>query len=413
VRVLIATQHLNIVGGIETYLRGILPRLAAAGYELGVLGEHGAAEGGILAGCAPGVPLWVAGGRPAPQVVREVAGWRPDVVYLHGFEDPRLEAALAEQFPTVFFAHDYHGTCVSGTKSFSRSGFQTCHRTLGAGCLASYLVRGCGGRNPLTMLRLYRIQTGFRDNLRAYRFVAVASRHMAEEYRRHGVGEERLRVTPLFPANCQADANPPTPRQRTDRILFVGRITPLKGLAYLVAALPRAAAELGRSLTLVVAGDGPERADVAAKARSARIPVEFLSWVTPERRTEEMRAADLLAVPSVWPEPFGLVGIEAACVGLPAVGFAVGGIPDWLIPGESGELAPARPPAVAGLVDALVRALADPMHLQRLREGAWAMAGRFTLSNHLDMLKRVLREAVGDWRQPRAGQEIAACRGTP
>ena len=44
-------------------------------------------------------------------------------------------------------------------------------------------------------------------------------------------------------------------------------------------------------------------------------------------------------MPSVWPEPFGLVGIEAGCVGLPAAGFGVGGIPDWLRPGETGELA--------------------------------------------------------------------------
>ena len=107
-----------------------------------------------------------------------------------------------------------------------------------------------------------------------------------------------------------------------------------------------------------------------------------------------MRCCDLLAVPSLWPEPFGLVGLEAGCVGLPSVGFAVGGIPDWLIPGETGELAPGDPPTAEGLADAVVRALADPIHLGRLRRGAWEMSRRFTLTKHLDILEPVLALAA-------------------
>jgi glycosyltransferase involved in cell wall biosynthesis len=103
-----------------------------------------------------------------------------------------------------------------------------------------------------------------------------------------------------------------------------------------------------------------------------------------------MRGADVLAVPSVWPEPFGLVGLEAGCVGLPAVAFAVGGITDWLRPGESGELASGRPPTVVGLTRALVGALGDPVHLTRLRRGAWCVAQQFSPTRHLKELERVL-----------------------
>jgi glycosyltransferase involved in cell wall biosynthesis len=99
-------------------------------------------------------------------------------------------------------------------------------------------------------------------------------------------------------------------------------------------------------------------------------------------------------VPSTWPEPFGLIGLEAACVGLPAVAFDVGGMPDWLRPGESGELAPGDPPTVAGLADALTRALGDTGHLQRLREGAWRAAGAFTLDRHINGLEAILEEAA-------------------
>ena len=107
-----------------------------------------------------------------------------------------------------------------------------------------------------------------------------------------------------------------------------------------------------------------------------------------------MREADVLAVPSVWPEPFGLVGIEAGCVGLPAAAFDVGGVRDWVRPGESGELAPGDPPTADGLVQAIVRALADPAHLNRLRVGAWEVVRGFGRERHVEGLQRILEAAA-------------------
>jgi glycosyltransferase involved in cell wall biosynthesis len=127
-----------------------------------------------------------------------------------------------------------------------------------------------------------------------------------------------------------------------------------------------------------------------AEAESRRVPVRFTGWVDRAGRERLMRQADLLAVPSVWPEPFGVVGAEAGGVGLPSVAYAVGGIPDWCEPGVSGELAPGDPPTPEGLADAIVRALADAGHHARLREGAWRMARRFAAATHLDELCAIL-----------------------
>ncbi len=148
----------------------------------------------------------------------------------------------------------------------------------------------------------------------------------------------------------------------------------LKGWPELLDALPQASAALGRRLTLSVAGDGPDRAAMENAARQRNLPVEFLGWISAQRRNDLLREADLLTVPSVWPEPFGMVGIEAGCLGVPSVGFAVGGIPDWLSPGISGELAPGERPTASELSAAIVRALRDPGHWQSLRQGAWRAA---------------------------------------
>ncbi len=244
------------------------------------------------------------------------------------------------------------------------------------------------------MFALYARQHRRLRLLPRYQAVAVASRHMFEEYRRHGVGADRLHLLPLFPTGQIPDPTAPPARPMTGRVLFVGRLTELKGPLLLVDAVCRVRAILQRQLTLVVAGDGPQRQQVEACARNAGLDVEMAGWVEPERRTMLMRGADVLAIPGTWPEPFGLVGLEAGCVGLPAVAFAVGGIPDWLEAGVSGELAAADPPRAEKFADALVRALRDPEHLHDLGMAAWRQAQRFTVEAHVGALEITLAKAV-------------------
>jgi glycosyltransferase involved in cell wall biosynthesis len=396
-RILIATQHRMLLGGIETYVRELLSGLQELGHEVALCHEFAADHDGptVDAGM-PGVLCWPTGADPAGWLV-QASAWRPDVVYLQGLASADLEAAFIRNFRTVYFAHDYHGTCVSGTKRFAWPDVQMCERVFGTGCLWRYLPRRCGGLHPGTMMRQYRLQKQRGALLDRYGAVLVASSHMREEYRRHGVAPERLHLVPLFPAQSVPDPVAPAERPFSDRVLMVGRLIPLKGARLLLGALPIASAKLGRRLELEVAGDGPEKAELETLARDRNIPVRFLGWTDADQRTERMRHADVLAVPSVWPEPFGLVGIEAGCVGLPAVGFAVGGIPDWLDAGVSGESAPADQVNEQGLAEALVRALSDAAHWSRLRRGAWEAAHRFSRQQHLDKLQTILH-AVGNSR---------------
>src|SRR5438034_1221443 len=81
-------------------------------------------------------------------------------------------------------------------------------------------------------------------------------------------------------------------------------------------------------------------------------------WVTGEERWRWLRTASLLAVPSTWPEPFGLVGLEAAALGVPTIAFDVGGVRDWLRPDENGFLVAANPPRASAFAQTLVRAFA-------------------------------------------------------
>jgi len=122
------------------------------------------------------------------------------------------------------------------------------------------------------------------------------------------------------------------------------------------------------------------------------VEVDFVGWIGPDRRLELLRKADVLIVPSLWPEPFGIVGIEAAAVGLPAVAYSAGGIVDWLRPGETGELADGDNFGPRPLAAALERALRDPAHHRHLQLGAWRIAHEFDADRHFSRLEKLFVE---------------------
>jgi len=215
---------------------------------------------------------------------------------------------------------------------------------------------------------------------------------MASEMIAHGAPPERTAVVPLFPPDAVPDVRPSMFRLDHKNILFVGRYTAVKGGSLLIEAARLAA--MKTPLRLTFAGSGPSESEWRRAAQQSGVPTTFHRWMGRDVVTALMRSADLLAVPSVWPEPFGLVGIEAACVGLPAVAFDVGGIGEWLTPGETGEMAPS-PPTAEGLAAAIERAFEDPVHYERLRLGAWNSSHRFTLDRHLQLLEPILERAAG------------------
>jgi glycosyltransferase involved in cell wall biosynthesis len=378
-----------LIGGVEKYLQSVIPSLLERGHSVGLLYEHVFhPDKDTIDPPAAGLPSWCIGETGREACLLSLEKWNPDVVYSHGLDDG-LESALLERFSCMFYAHTYWGTCVSGRKCHLSPRPQPCARRLGPACLLMYYPRRCGGLHPGTMWRMFQEQSRRNSNLDAYQAVLVASHHMYQELERHGVPKDRLHLVPLPPPDV-APTLPPPARNMQGRILFLGRLMDIKGVDYLLESLPQASQKLGRPLTVTIAGDGPDRGKLEKLAAQLGVAAEFPGWVAPEQKLNLLRQSDLLAIPSLWPEPFGLVGIEAGSFGVPAVGYSVGGIPDWLIPGRSGELAPGQPPTIHGLADAIVRALADAGHYQKLCMGAWEVARSFSLERHVDNLETIL-----------------------
>lgn len=153
------------------------------------------------------------------------------------------------------------------------------------------------------------------------------------------------------------------PDSRVERepvVLFVGRLVEKKGCEYLVRAMARVQ-EAVPEVELVVIGTGPLRVDLEELAGKTLRRYRFLGALAPGEVRAWMSRASVLSVPSVTAntgdaEGFGLVFAEAQAMGLPVASFGGGPIPEVVVHGETGFLAPERNwEALAGYITRLLK----------------------------------------------------------
>jgi glycogen synthase len=124
-------------------------------------------------------------------------------------------------------------------------------------------------------------------------------------------------------------------------VLFVGRITRQKGIIHLVDAIPHIDADT-QIVLLAGAPDTPEIAaemkEHIAAARQGRDNVFWIDEMLPRPETIQFYShATVLACPSVY-EPFGIINLEAMACETAVVASRVGGIPEVVVPDETGVL---------------------------------------------------------------------------
>jgi glycosyltransferase involved in cell wall biosynthesis len=225
--------------------------------------------------------------------------------------------------------------------------------------------------------------------LREASAVVAHSRFVLEQLRRNGV--DRTAAVPLF---IEPPAVAPTEPPSDGPVMFSGRVTPAKGIEVFLCAIAKAGA------TAEVCGDGwglPRARRLASRLGIAE-RVSFRGWLPREGLSDPYRRSRLVVVPSLWPEPFGLVGIEAMAHGRPVIGTATGGIPEWLADGETGLLVPpGDPDALAVAIEAL---LDDSRRAALLgARGAERVAAEFTVQRYLEAIGEAYRGAIQHWHR--------------
>ncbi len=261
-----------------------------------------------------------------------VAREAPDVVYLH--KVPALRPLLPSLHGrrSVMMVHDHDLCCPRRHKYYAWTG-RVCHRPMGSICYwdAASVARGPSGLRWVSL----RQKT---EEMRAHReldILLVGSTFMRDELVCNGFSQSQVRV--LAP---QVQLNAPHPTRIPERgdVLYVGQLIRGKGVDLLLEAIAGHTPE-GK---LRIVGTGNAEARLRAQSRKLGLQdrVQFVGWVDHVNLDTLYQSAQVVVVPSRWPEPFGMVGLEAMSHARPIVGFAVGGITDWLHDGDNGLSAP-------------------------------------------------------------------------
>lgn len=208
-----------------------------------------------------------------------------------------------------------------------------------------------------------------------------------------GVDVERFR--PLDePARAEARAAFDLPEGPL--VVAVNRLVPRKGMDVLVAAASLLAEELP-GLTVAVAGSGRDRDRLHRLVEGTGAPVRLLGRVPDAELPRLLGCADVFAMPcrNRWAgleqEGFGIVFVEAAACGVPAVAGASGGAAEAVESGRTGLVVrrPADPEAVASALRTLV---GDEAARRRMGEAA---RGRAEAEFSYDLLAARLDAALG------------------
>jgi glycosyltransferase involved in cell wall biosynthesis len=379
--VLLVTRSWARDGGVGAHVMASAAALVAAGVRVSVLAtriDPSQAVTGVRAYPRPRLldsdaPMDVRLGELPPEL---------DVVHVHHLDDPDIVGALRASAPVLASAHGYPG-CTSGVYYF-RPG-RECTRAHGPGCALNLLARGCAHTSqPQTLPGRYRRTGRELDALGQADLVLAYSSSVDRHLARNGL--TRRRVIPLFSTMTPVAGEGHEGRRR---VVFAGRLTAPKGVEVLI----RAAREV--ECEFVVCGDGwrLEAARRLARKLGVQERVLFKGWLAGGELARELAEASVVVVPSLWPEPFGLVGIEALAAGRPVVASATGGIADWLDDGVSGLLV--APGDAGALARALNELLADPDRQRKMGvAGRETVARSFTPTSHV----RALLDAYGDAR---------------
>ncbi|MDQ0096624.1 glycosyltransferase involved in cell wall biosynthesis [Arthrobacter bambusae] len=163
-------------------------------------------------------------------------------------------------------------------------------------------------------------------------------------------------------------------RNRSHRILSVGRLVPRKGVDLVIQSLSILRDSGIGDVELVIAGGGAEGEDSAMDPEARRLQdaaerygvrdqVTFRGQMSRDAMPALFRSADVVAC-TPWYEPFGIVPLEAMACGIPVVAAAVGGLQDSVVHGETGlHVPPKDPQAIASAIHSL---LTNPAFARKL-----------------------------------------------
>ena len=250
---------------------------------------------------------------------------------LPGLTPAVYETAFRLGVPVVHYLHNYRLGCTNG---FLLNHGRPCERCLDGNFWPAFAT-ACWRENRLIsgmmglVLRRVRALGTFH---RVAAWIAL-NRGQKDTHMRMGIPPEKIHVVPHF---FETRDSVPPPKPDGD-ILFLGRLSPEKGLDVLLRAW---ALVRPGTRSLVIAGTGPEEASLRDLAKALKLSsVRFAGFVAPEDQPALWAQTSFSVLPSIWHEPFPLSFLESWAHARPVVASRVGAMAEEVTEGVTGFLA--------------------------------------------------------------------------
>ena len=378
-RVLLAHNSYQQSGGEDAVLRNERALLADAGCDVDLLHVHNDEISSFWHKLSTTINL-TRSARGKMLMARAIERFRPDVVHVHNFF-PLLTASIYDAcrdagIPVVQSLHNYRITCAGAILFRDGKPCEDCiHGTPYQGALhGCYRGSRAGSLAVARMIDVHRRNNIW--NTRVDRFIAL-TRFAKGRYVAAGIEPRRIAVKPNFvpdPGRIPPAAQPPR-----SGALFVGRLSPEKGLGTLLKGWQ------GLSVPLTIIGDGPLKDEVVAGSGG---PITYRGQQTALEVREAMRTAAFLVMPSESFETFGMVIVEAFANRLPVIASRLGAMAEIIEDGRTGLLF--TPGDAADLATTAATAAAQPDRLRALGQEARATyEARYTPAVNLRALMAI------------------------
>ena len=311
-------------------------------------------------------------------VKRQLTTQPADVAHFHNIfpliSVSALRACRELNVPIILTLHNYRPLCLNG--QLVREG-RVCESCLGRRVAWPGVLHRCyrdSFQHSVAMAAMLLANRMIGTWSKDVALFLAPSAFLRDKYVTAGFSADRIRVKPNFidrdPGSCNYDR---------EYALFVGRLSPEKGVRTLLIAwktLPY--------IPLIVLGDGPDGAALRASAERLR-NVTFVGAVSHSEVLEYVQRARYLVVPSEWNENLPMVMLEAFACGTPVIASKLGALPEAIDDGRNGLLFRPRDPCDLALkADYL---WSHPEHARALGRGARSdYEARFSADHNYEQL---------------------------
>ena len=380
-------ERMGSLGGAEANVLITATELGGRGYAVGLAAQSETGKNGEAWKKTFSGGLFVDGTKSVRSALET---FRPDVVYIHKWEDlPTLRYLLETGLPIVRMVHDHDTYCLRSYRYnvFTR---EVCHRPATPYCIVPCLApikRNREGGFPFRWASYLNKLEEIKLNRRFNRHLVV-TRYMRDELLLNGFDGSKIEIFPPVPRPGRQLRS-----RFSDRnlILFAGQIIRGKGVDVLLQAL----AKVKAPFEAVILGDGNQRATCEALAQKLGLSgrVHFKGFIPQEELVAYYEDTSVVVVPSVWPEPIATIGLEVMRYALPVVAFDAGGIGDWLHDGKNGYLVPwMNTDIFAARLDTL---LADKALARQMGEHGLELVSReYDFENYISRLQDLFSRMV-------------------